>query len=394
MATPALEERGLFVTMSLALATLLYEWRRYSAAMVALAVAGLLILAQVGMFTGIVKGVTATLDRSRADLIIMPPKMESLINSGGGSLPSRLQPQIYMHPEVVEVAAWDIEGGRWVNHPKDGKKAVTTYVDVNMVDTRPGAVTLPVDFTEATRQALMEPYAVAIDESQLGRLGVKLGDSASLNGKTVRVRAILTGYPNINNASITASRDTLRLLGMIQDNGKTGPLMVRLKDPARAEIVRDQMNRDANDKYRAWTRAELAQANQGALMKEQIIGLFITATVVIGAFIGIAITSMTLRGAILSSIKEFASLRALGVPMNALRGIVLELSLWVGVAGFIVTAVLTVGVYLLALKGGVPMGFPLFWDIFVAVLLLVVAGLSGLFSLGVLKKSQPADLLR
>jgi len=40
------------------------------------------------------------------------------------------------------------------------------------------------------------------------------------------------------------------------------------------------------------------------------------------------------------------------------------------------------------------MGFPLFWDIFVAVLLLVIAGMSGLFSIGVLKKSQPADLLR
>lgn len=380
--------------MSLALATLLYEWRRYSAAMVALAVAGLLILAQVGMFTGIVKGVTATLDRSRADLIIMPPKMESLINSGGGSLPQRLQPQMYMHPEVTEVAAWDIEGGRWVNQPKDGKKAVTTYVDVNLVDTRPGAVTLPTDFSEETRRALMEPYAVAIDESQLGRLGVKLGDAASLNGKTVRVRAILTGYPNINNASITVSRDTLRLLGMVQKNGKTGPLMVRLKDPSRAEIVRDQMNRDANKAYRAWTRAELAKANEGALMKEQIIGLFLSFSVVIGFAIGCAITSMTLRGAILSSIKEFASLRALGVPMNALRGIVFELSLWVGLAGLAFTALLTVGIYVLASNNGVPMGFPLAWDIFVAILLLIIAGASGLFSIGVLKKSQPADLLR
>ena len=45
--------------MSLALATLLYEWKRYSAAMVALAFSGLLILAQVGMFTGIVKAATA-----------------------------------------------------------------------------------------------------------------------------------------------------------------------------------------------------------------------------------------------------------------------------------------------------------------------------------------------
>jgi len=380
--------------MSLALATLLYEWRRYTAAMVALAVAGLLILAQVGMFTGIVKGVTATLDRSRADIIIMPAKMESLINSGGGSLPARLQPQMYMHPEVVEVADWDIDGGRWVNHPKDGKKAVTTFVDVNMVDTRPGAVTLPIDFSEDTRRALMEPYAIAIDESQLKRLGVKLGDEASLNGKTVRVRAILTGYPNINNASVTVSRDTLRLLGMAAKGGKTGPLLVRVRDPARSAIVRDQLNATANKTYRAWTRSELAEANQGALMKEQIIGIFITATVIIGAFIGCAITSMTLRGAILSSIKEFASLRALGVPMNALRGIVFELSLWVGVAGFVVTVGLMVGVWLLALKFGVPMGFPLSWDIGVAVLLLIIAGVSGLFSLGVLKRSQPADLLR
>jgi len=36
--------------MSLALATLLYEWKRYSAAMAALAFSGLLVLAQVGMF--------------------------------------------------------------------------------------------------------------------------------------------------------------------------------------------------------------------------------------------------------------------------------------------------------------------------------------------------------
>src|SRR5204863_3454168 len=125
--------------MSLALATLLYEWRRYTAAIVALAFSGLLILAQVGMFTGIVMGISATIDRSRANIMILPAKMESLINSGGGSLPARLQPQIYMNPEVVEVASWDNDGGRWVNQPKDGKKAVTTFINVNMVDTRPGA---------------------------------------------------------------------------------------------------------------------------------------------------------------------------------------------------------------------------------------------------------------
>jgi putative ABC transport system permease protein len=378
----------------LALATLLYEWRRYMAAMVALAFAGLLILAEVGMFTGIVKGVTATLDRSRADLIVLPPKMESLINSGGGALPARLQPQMYQNPEVVEVASWDIDGGRWVNHPPEGKKAVTTYVDIYMVDTRAGAVTLPVDYTEEIRKALMEPFAVAIDESQLKRLGVKLGDDASLNGKTVHVRAILHGYPNLNNAAVTMSRDSIRLLGMGDKNGKTGPLLIRLKDPARAEAVRNQLNAVSEKKYRVWTAHELAKANQGALMTEQIIGVFISATLVIGVIIGLVITSMTLRGAILSSIKEFASLRALGVPMGALRAIVMELSVWVGVASLGLTALLTVGVYILAISGGVPMGFPLNWQITTAVFLMITAVVSGFVALGVLKKSQPADLLR
>jgi len=380
--------------MSLALATLLYEWRRYTAAMVALAFSGLLILAQVGMFTGIVRGVTATLDRSRADLIVLPPKVESMMNSGSLELPARLLPQMYQHPEVVEVASWDIEGARWVNKPKEGKKTVTTFVDVFMVDTRPGAVTLPVDYTEEVRRALMEPYAVAIDESQLNRLGVKLGDSASINGKTVRVRAILTGYPNINNASVTVSRDTLRLIGLAPKGGKTGPLLVRLKDPAKAAMVRDQLNAISNKTYRAWGRSELAKANEGALMKEQIIGLFLGFSVVIGFAIGVGITCMTLRGAILSSIKEFASLRALGVSMGSLRAIVMELSFWVGVAGLMLTVLFVGGVYLLARNAGVPMGFPASWNITVTILLLVTAAASGFLALGVLKKSQPADLLR
>jgi putative ABC transport system permease protein len=80
--------------------------------------------------------------------------------------------------------------------------------------------------------------------------------------------------------------------------------------------------------------------------------------------------------------------------MGSLRLIVMELSFWVGVAGLVATALFTSGVYLLAVNGGVPMGFPIFWQVTVAVLLIVTAAASGLFALGVLKKSQPADLLR
>jgi putative ABC transport system permease protein len=380
--------------MSLALATLLYEWKRYSAAMVALAFSGLLILAQVGMFTGIVIAATATIDRSPADLMILPPKNESLINSGPDSLPGRIQPLIYLNPEVVEVESLEGNGARWVNTPAPGKKTVTTYVNTFDVEPRLGSVTLPTDFPENVRLALAEPYAVVIDKTALSRLGAKLGDSAMLNGKTVHLRALLDNYPNVDQPTVYMSRDTNRLLGLAPKGGKTGPLLVRLRDPTRAAIVGAQLNAASKGLYKAWTREELSKANQNALMGEQIIGIFLGFSLFLGLLIGVGITSQTLRGAILASIKEFASLRALGVSMGSLARIVLELSAWVGVAGLLATALFTFVVYLVATKFGMPMGFPVPWVVTVVILLTVISILSGVFSLGVLKKSQPADLLR
>ncbi len=379
--------------MSLALATLLYEWRRYTAAMVALAFSGLLILAQVGMFTGMVRAATATIERSRADIIVMAPKSESMMNAGPTGLPARILPLIYLNPAVVEVASIRGNGARWGNIPKEGEKQINEWVQVTMVDTRPGAVTLPLDYSEEVRAALMEPYAIAIDRTALAPMGVKPGDMATLNGRTVYVRAVLENYPNVNQKQVVMSRDTMRLLGMAGSDDRTGPLMVRLRDPAQAEVVRDQLNAAANGAYRAWTRPELAKANEGALMKEQIIAIFLGFSVFLGFLIGVGITSQTLRGAILSSIKEFASLRALGVSMGSLRVIVLELSFWVGIAGLVTTGLLTWGVYLLA-RNSVPMGFPANWVIGVSILLLAISMFSGAVALGILKKSQPADLLR
>ena len=80
--------------------------------------------------------------------------------------------------------------------------------------------------------------------------------------------------------------------------------------------------------------------------------------------------------------------------MGSLRLIILELSAWVGIAGLLLTGILSGVVWVLAKTFGVPMDFPLFIDIPVGVALLIIALLSGVFSLGVLKKSQPADLLR
>lgn len=379
--------------MSLALSTLLYEWRRYLAAVIALAVAGLLVLSMAGMFMGMGRTFTATIDRSPAEVMVLPPQAVTLFANNGGQ-PRRIIPGLYSHPEVVEVQPLNGNFGFWSNFPKDGEPAKGTGVQVIGVEPVEGSVTLPSDFAPLVVDALKEPFAVVVDRSTLGKLGVKVGDKAKINGRTVNVRATLQGYPSMFNAMVFMSRQSAKLLGLSNEGPMVGPLAVRIRGPQRARQVAAELNLLAKGQYRAWPRDDLSRVSRRSMLKEGGISVMIGFAVVIGAFIGVVITWQTLQGAILANLKEFAGLRALGVSMGSLRRIVMELSLWVGLAGLVLTSIMTALVWLLAAQFSVPLDFPLFIDIPVAIALPLIAVLSGMLSLRILNRTQPADLLR
>jgi len=379
--------------MSLALSTLLYEWRRYLAAVIALAVAGLLVLSMTGMFAGMVKSFAAPVDRSPAEVMILPPEANSLFDHNSGQ-PRRLIPLIYRDPEVLEVQALNFAFGFWSNFPRAGKPDKASGVQVIIIDPIPGAVTLPTDLGTDVIEALQRPFAVAVDRSSFGRLGVSPGEKAKINGRTVWVRGTTTGYPSMFNAMVFMSRQTARLLGLWTDGPRVGPLVVKIRNPPEAHRLVARLNAMSGGQYKAWPREELSASTQKSMLKNGGIAVMVGFAVVVGAFIGIVITWQTLQGAVLANTREFASLRAVGVSMGSLRRVVMELSLWVGIAGLALTAALAAGVWVLARRFGVPMDYPPFVVIPVAISLLAVASLAGTLSLGVLKKSQPMDLLR
>ena len=390
--------------MSLALSTLIYEWRRYMAAVVALAFAGLLVLSVTGLFMGIGKSFNAPIERSPADLMVLNASADALFNGNAG-VPRRIIPEIYMNPEVTQVMDIEGNGAVWQNDPNAGSQSgpmakktkvgnQRTFVQVYAMDTTPGSVTMPTDFGPDIRSALDEPYAIALDETALGPLGVKMGDKASINGTTVKVRYVLHGYANVISQMAFMSRQTALLLGITNPSSRAGPLMVKIRDPAKALQVRAELNAVSHGIYRVWTRDELAAANQKSLLKNNVIGIILFGGLFLGGLVGLVITWQTLRGAIFANIKEFASLRALGVSVGALRWVIMELSFWVGVAGLAFTAAMVWALTIIAGYFGLPMAYPIEWISAVVIMLMVVAMLSGFFSLGVLKKSQPADLLR
>ena len=374
------------------------------AAVMALALSGLLVLGMAGVFIGIGKGFMATIERSSADVFVLQPGARSIIGGPSG-VPRRFIPMVYNHPDVVEVMPLDGAGGSFQSLKEvDPTKSAAdraregaprqNFVQASIIDTTPGAVTIPTDYSPALVEALRQPYTVAIDETAEKSLGVKLGDKALYNGQTVTVVGILRGYPNMMQQTVVMSRDTLRMVGQADTGPRVGPLMVKIRNPADAERVVADLNAAGGGQWKAWTRDELAAANQGAMFDEGPLIIILGGVTFVGIVIGVAITWQTLRGAIMANIKEFASLRALGVGMGSLRWIVVELSFWVGVVGVAAAVLLTWLVALFAASQGVLIALQPDAIMMVGGGLIAIAMVSGMLSLGVLKNSQPADLLR
>jgi putative ABC transport system permease protein len=379
--------------MTLALSTVLFEWRRYLAAMMALSLSGLLVLVMTGLFSGILKMSLASIERSRAEIFIMPMDTDTLISSNP-TLPARVVPLLFRNSEVTEARSIRDVSGEWANKPNDGERQVRKLVTVSLVDPIRNAVNLPVDFGEDVRLALMEPRSIAIDAADIDSLGVKLNDSAIINGHYVHVRAVLRGYQSLDHIQLFASRDTVRLLGSDTDEANIGPIMVRINNPKNTNMVVDQLNSISGGLYKAWSRQDFMENNQNAMLAIAFVGVMIKFILGISALIGIGITSQTLRGAVLSNIREFANLRALGIPMSALYFIVMEIAFWCGVAGLLLSVILTAIVVFFAGALGLPIVVRLDSGFMVFVLLLSVAVMSGALALGVLRRSQPAELLR
>jgi putative ABC transport system permease protein len=354
----------------------------------------MLVLVMLGLFTGIIHSDFATTERSRADIFILPMKVASMVNTNI-SMPARIQPQIFMNPHVVEVRSLEDVGGAFTNIPGPNGHQVQRFVDIWGLDPFPNAVTLPMDYTDSQRIALMEPGAIGIDASALAGMGVKLGDKATINGHTVFVRVVLHNYQSMEQPIVVASRDTVRMLRRTPNpNGDTGPLMVRIDDAAKADLVAAQLNATSHGAWKAVTRKAFNRANENAVMGQQIIGVLLVFLTIMAMLIGVGITSQTLRGAILSNIREFASLRALGISMGSLRWIVIELSFWVGVGGVLSALVITWMTTLAADAAGLPLVIRPQPAAMLCGLLIVIAVVSGAMAMGVLKQSQPADLLR
>jgi putative ABC transport system permease protein len=364
------------------------ERRRFLPAVLAVAFSDLLITVQVGLLLGALAVLSLPIDHSAADVWVASRGVLSV--ELGYPIPESWRSRLASLGEVADTECY-LYGFSYWRTPRGGSE-VCCVIGSRLGEDSLGAV---VDLTPRMRTLLTEPGAVVVDESELGRLGVPgVGGVAEVAGVRVRVVGTVRGLKSVGPPFVFCSLRTAHLLQPLFRDfpGHTMYLLARCRRPEDAPEVVRRLGRFSD--LSAFTRDEFSARTREYWATSTKAGVGMAFTAMLSLLVGLAITSQTLYAATVTSLREYAVLRALGIPRLRIAGLVMAQSLWVGLGGIALAQPLIFG---LAAGGDDPGAVVLLPPWLLALgtgLTLAMALLSGLAALRSLRLVEPMTLLR
>lgn len=365
--------------------TLWHERPRFLSGVLAVAFSATLIDLQCGLLFGLFATTSAPIDHTHADVWVGAPRVLSV--DLGRPISENNLARLASLPGVYPPEVFLLDYGYWVK--KDGSKELCIVIGSRLTKGSLGAIE---ELTPELRTLLTEPGTIVVDESELSRLGIKgVGEYAEISGKRVRLVGVVKGMKSLTGPYIFCSLETARrMLPLMPD--QVTYLLARCKTEQDAENVVEKMQ--ARGDLSAFTRSKFSFRTRWHWLVMTNAGVTTAFTAGLGLLVGAIVTSQTLYSAILVSIREFAVLRALGIPRWRIGAAVVTQSFGVGIAG--VTIALPVVYALAYLAESLGTRMLLHWSLLAstAVLTLGMALASGLYALRSLRLMEPASLLR
>lgn len=376
--------------VALARKTLIYEWRKFLPAALAVAFSGLLLLMMTALMFGIFSSAGVYVSKSDGDLWAGYPGTQSV--ELGRPVPRDTEVWLRMDPAVVQVEPFQWIDGDWRGPVERGSVSVF----VSGIDPAPNGMMFAHVLNQEHRAKLLEPGSVIVDAADLPKLGLDIGGSATLNGHRVWIVATTSGLRALGGVNIVTSIATARsLVADPADRDAIAYFIARLQPGADPDVVRDRLAAvGAAHRFAVWTHDQFASNAATYWMFETGAGLGFLFLAFVVFVVGVVITSQTLFAAVASSVREYAMLNSLGAGIGALRRVILEQAFWVGTVGVLIGTLVSASFMLLATGQDVPIAFDVVAAIACAVLVMAIALISGLLAVGAINQLEPANLLR
>ena len=374
--------------MNFTFATLWHDRQRYLPGVLAVAFSAVLIALQCGLLLGLLSVTSLPITNTRADIWVGSPDVLSL--DLGRAIPRSFLTRVAEHPEVERVEEY-YQGFTYWSKPGGGSE-LCIVIGSSIEDDALGSVAA---LTPELRRLLTEPDSVVIDEAELDRLGLKTGlnETGEIAGRKVRVVGLIKGYKSLAGPYVFCSQSTARPLIPRLGPDQTVYLLAKCRNKEYIPAVVDLLRRQYPD-MSAFTSQEFSVRSRMHWLTKTKAGIAIGYSAILGLLVGAVVTSQTLYAAIAGAMREYAVLRALGIPRWRMAAAVMGQSFWVGVLGILLSLPVVYGLASLGEAAGAKVLLQAWLVGSVAAITLVMALLSGLVALRSLRLVEPANLLR
>ena len=312
--------------ISIAWKNLLHSRVKFVMTILGVSFATVLVLVQGGIYLGLVESASTIVSNSEGDLWITPKNLVN-IDFGYAISPTRLN-----RVRATKGVAWAerlIFAFSIVKLPHGG----TDHLQI--VGTEPGSrLGMPWSMKEGRVEDLWKGPSLIIDESARRKLrGLEIGDRVEVAEHRVDIVGISREARSFTTAPLAFSsyKTAEKLVPWLK--GRSIYVVGKLESGAdRDAVLRELRQMGDVDVY---TREEIERKTQTYWMTETGVGFGFLLTIALGLVVGMAIVGQVLYASTMDHIRDYGTLKAIGVPNWKLSGIVLEQAFIVAAIGYV-----------------------------------------------------------
>lgn len=346
----------------------------------------LLMTVQLGLLIGFAATASSLVDRSRADLWIVPRAAKDVDQAG--QILERQKFTALGVPGVESVESLIVSFTPWKRPDGGTENVIVVGVEPN------GTVLQPWNFIVGSADDLRRPDGIVIDDLYSQRLGIsRVGETVEILGRRARVVGMTSGIRTFTQSPYVFSTlsNARRFTGV--PDGWTTYLLVRVRKGADVATVQNAL-RQALPSTDVWSSHGFSWQTRSYWLLTTGAGAALLAAAILGLIVGLVIVAQTLYSAAVERMGEFATIRAMGANDQYLTRIILHQSLIGGLLGY---AIGTGAVFFLAplsKKSAVALDLPLSLIVLLALITLAMCAAASVVPIKKVLRVDVATIFR
>jgi putative ABC transport system permease protein len=371
----------------LAWLNLIHDKARNAVAVAGVGFAVLLILMQLGFYGSVLQTATTIQDHLVFDLLVCSRDYLYITRPG-----TFAEARLHQARGVEGVAAaWplDVSFAAWQN-PETGRRRAMLVISFD-----PHDPAVRVEEPSQPLEALTQPDAVMIDRRSRREFGSQATgthvDAGPVEVTIVGQFTLGTGFGA--DGAVLASHRTFGRLFPGESPQAASLGLLQLKPGYDREQVAAELRRRLPGDVQVFTRPEINNRERRHWVVKTSVGIIFGFGVAMGLVVGMAIVYQVLSSNIARRLKEYATLKALGYPVQYLSRVVLVQSVALAVIGYVPGLLIAWQLYAITRRAAqIPMNLGLGQSIFVLFLAVGMCAAAGMISLRKVTRADPAEL--